>query len=199
MKSITLTILMGLALQAHGRGGEDGGGIIIIGGGRHQIELGEAVTGGTACNYEGSVDIELEDDGKLKVDFDDFSATMRGSRIERATCMFSAPISWPRGQRVVIKDLGIRGHSAVSYSTRASVAAEMFMTGGFGETLSESLSSGVSSFNEKLNGEVYSSDCSGSGLLRLNSNIRLIGSGYGGAGKVEVRKISAELSLESCH
>lgn len=188
MKSLTFAMLLGLALNAQGRDSED----ILVDGEREDnaIRLEEPVTGGTQCGSSRSLKLKLED-GVLKVKFDEFAVQSRGSRLERETCLFSAAMEWPQGYRVVLKDLSLRG-SADVHSGRAVARAELFTTGGVGQAL-EITATGEGKFARVQRGVVSQSGCSGSGLLRLNSSLRLTGSG-----SLKVNRLKAELSLEAC-
>ncbi len=189
MKRLTLAVLLGLSLSSFARSGID----IDVDGGRDRgdIALGDAVFGGTACNGQDAAKVFIEE-GKLKVAFEDFGVQARFTRLERATCLFSIQAEWPAGKQIVIKNVKLKGAYAIG-SGKAVATAELFTTGGVGQPVQAQATSGAGRFREVEPGEVYRSSCTGSGLLRLNSSIRLTGSG-----SMKLDRLSAELSLEDC-
>jgi hypothetical protein len=183
MKLKSLAVLLVLALPALGR---------------EAIQVYDITEAGSGCPA-GTGDVQIDvDDGELNVDFSSLRAEMRGGRLAREVCMFAAKAKWPRGYQIVISDVNLKGRYTLRSGTRGAVHSELFTTGGVGEAIDLSLS-GSGHFDETESGEVYRSDCSGSGLLRMNSSVRVTSAGGFGSGSVRLSSLNAELSLEKCN
>ena len=187
MKKTLLMVLIGMALPALARERTRP----VEG-----IELEDAVTGGTACGSSDSVSVSLED-GVLDVEFADFQAGQRGVRMDRQTCLFSAVAQWPQGSQIVIRNLNLRGSYHLGAGASGVARAELFTTGGEGTPAEVQGTEGHGYFDQTLSDEVYRSNCSGSGMLRLNSSIRVT-SGNNGRNAMGLEGLSAELTLEPC-
>jgi hypothetical protein len=191
---LTLLALLAMALPALGRDSDDidldvdtdrdpQSGIVIY----------NAATGGTAC------DVLFDLEGKkLKVEFDGLNAELLNGRGARETCMISLSARWPKGARIVISNVKMKGNYAL-YGARGTASAEVFTTGGAGEVLQTTKTGGAGHYSEIQSGEVHTSGCSGSGLIRVNANVRVNGNGYRSSGVIGMDKLSAELTLEPCH
>lgn len=160
------------------------------------IELESAVTGGTACADSDSVYVSLDED-YLDVQFANFTAGQRGARMDRQTCLFSAVARWPQGSQIVVRDLSLRGDYRLSSGATGVARAEIFTTGGVGTPAEVQGTEGHGYFDETLFDEVYRSDCSGSGILRMNSSIRVISGGFGRSA-MSLEGLSAQVTLEPC-
>ncbi len=181
MKRFNVVVALGLALPAFGTA-------------RESIEWDEPVMGGTACK---ATEIVLEGE-QLRVNFDQYQARLRGGRLARATCLFSAGARWPAGFRIVIRNVALRGRYALQSAVSGVARAELFTTGGTGQIVEAQKASGAGKFSVTEAGTVYRSDCSGEGMLRMNSSVRVVASGGNAAGSMELRRLTADLSLESC-
>lgn len=155
-----------------------------------EIEFGEAKGQGT-CEVRGVLK-----DGRLSLALSGFVATL-GSGLKRETCLISVPVSWPKGKQIVVKNLTLSGDFELRNQAQGTARAELFTAATRGERVEVKRRADDGDYRETMSGEVLRTDCTGNGILRVNSSLTLRGERARGA-YLSMEKLSARVSVEDC-
>jgi hypothetical protein len=127
--------------------------------------------GGTGCPAN-SVDIKKTSLGEIKITFRGYQTTG-----QRKSCAISIPISVPHGFQVSLMQISVNGNINISKGVNGNFEVERFFAGQQGNIEKyQYMGPKKEKFSIESSNHGAWSRCGASGILRANTNIRLINS-----------------------
>jgi hypothetical protein len=168
-------------------------------------DVGAITLGGNGCSNADLRAPYSAATGLVSLRFQDYSpeaAAGTSRRLARKTCQIAIPLRVSEGERIVVRDLSLRGQADLQPETNATVSLEAFIAGETGERLENTITTKSAPARRYIGlrerDVIFAGTCGQSGTLRFNTSAMIANTESEKTSYVRVGTLRFKLMVAKC-